>query len=294
MLYRLYRCSILTACLGLLLHGCVSLPDSPEPLKIPPRVQTAPGASQLQKKLNDADEGQREDIIYQEVISGNIPYFLRAQVPVRFLSKTRSGRTKTVVIWSLPDYISLGNDQDFVRVPMSSVTAQKLADYFEMMLPTAKIVDVLYQTAKVQLRPQTFRPSPSMVRTSEFYKHQELIQKQLGNKAPMKLVAGHKKDIVLTNKIATRPDKIAIYGWHQSGGQPIQPLSTVHGYWYADYSHGLRLIAPFAKIGDEMYRLSDVLRDPELAPLLSYEGPLTILRYPTENLSLNRKWWPQS
>ncbi len=133
-----------------------------------------------------------------------------------------------------------------------------------------------------------------MVRTSEFYKHQDMIQKQLKGKAPQRLVAGHKKDIVLTNKVALRPDKLAIYGWHQSGGQPIQPLSAVHGYWYADYSHGIRLIAPYAKVGDQVYRLSDILRDPELAPLVSYEGPLTMLRYPTENLSLDRRWWPQS
>ncbi len=275
-----------------LLSSCATLPESPEALTIPQRASSALGASQLEKKLAEADEGQREDIIFTELQSGNIPGFLRHQVPVRFLSKTRSGEAKTVVLWSLPDYLALGNDRDFVRVPMSSVTAQRVADSYHLMLPTAKIVDVLYQTADIQLKPQPFKPGPSMVKTSEFYKHQDVIQKQLGGKVPKELLAGHKKDIVLTNKIAMRPDKVAIYGWHQVGGQPIQPLSAVHGYWYADYSHGIRLISPYVRINKELKKIVEVLRDPELAPLLSYEGPLSIVRYPTENLSLNRKWWP--
>ena len=39
------------------------------------------------------------------------------------------------------------------------------------------------------------------------------------------------------------PGKIAIYGWHRLNGAPIQPLSTVHGACYADYSHGIRLVS---------------------------------------------------
>jgi hypothetical protein len=56
------------------------------------------------------------------------------------------------------------------------------------------------------------------------------------------LLAGHKKDLVLTRKLATRPNRVAIYGWHQLSGEPIQPVSTVHVAEYADYSHGVRLI----------------------------------------------------
>ncbi len=55
--------------------------------------------------------------------------------------------------------------------------------------------------------------------------------------------AGHKKDVVITNRLTREQGRIAIYGWHQPTGIPIQPLSTVHGAGYADYSHGIRLVS---------------------------------------------------
>ena len=66
------------------------------------------------------------------------------------------------------------------------------------------------------------------------------------------LVSGHKKDVVLTNRLITHPGQIAIYGWHRGIGEPIQPLSTVHGAGYADYSHGIRLVSQMAMIDGKL------------------------------------------
>ena len=89
------------------------------------------------------------------------------------------------------------------------------------------------------------------------------------------LVAGHKKDLVLTRKMQGRPDRVAIYGWHRLSGEPIQPVSTVHVDWYADYSHGVRLVWHGA------YRwrgsgIAETLADPATASILSDEGPLLV------------------
>jgi len=67
---------------------------------------------------------------------------------------------------------------------------------------------------------------------------------------------------------------VAIYGWHWPWGSPIQPLSTVHGARYADYSHGVRLVSETVLIDDEPRQISTVLEDPDLAGLLSDEGVL--------------------
>ncbi|HCL31999.1 MAG TPA: hypothetical protein DIC52_26690 [Candidatus Latescibacteria bacterium] len=90
-----------------------------------------------------------------------------------------------------------------------------------------------------------------MTSNGYFLHHQRLVQAQLdsvdggGGQAQVAggvLLAGHKKDLVLMRKLATRPNRVAIYGWHQLSGEPIQPVSTVHVAEYADYSHGVRLI----------------------------------------------------
>jgi hypothetical protein len=72
---------------------------------------------------------------------------------------------------------------------------------------------------------------------------------------------------------------VAIYGWHQRDGKPIQPLTTVHIHWYVDYSHGIRLVDEWCTVDGQPMRVHDVLRDQELCGLLSDEGLLEYLSY---------------
>jgi hypothetical protein len=95
---------------------------------------------------------------------------------------------------------------------------------------------------------------------------------------PGTLISGHKKDVVLTKRLAANPGKIAIYGWQGPSGAPIQPLSTVHGACYADYSHGIRLVSQTALVNGRPMSIYDVLSDPVLSNVLSDEGPLPNVR----------------
>ena len=115
------------------------------------------------------------------------------------------------------------------------------------------------------------------MRSTEYYwTHNHMIEEQaqalrvrLGA-----LVSGDKKDIVITNLLAKNLGRIAIYGWHRGPGDPIQPLSTVHGANYADYSHGVRLVSTMALINGELRSVYDILRDSTAARVLSDEGPI--------------------
>ena len=86
---------------------------------------------------------------------------------------------------------------------------------------------------------------------------------------------GNKKDLVLTSRLWQSPGRVAIYGWHREVDQPIQPLSTVHGARYADYSHGVRLVSGTVYVNGVKRPIADVLAEPALAKLLTSEGPLT-------------------
>ena len=57
-------------------------------------------------------------------------------------------------------------------------------------------------------------------------------------------------------------------------GKPIQSLSTIHGWRYADYSHGVRLISTRVFIDGKPRSIFDVMRDSRLGDALSGEGPL--------------------
>jgi hypothetical protein len=273
--------------------GCMTV----EPLvpgAIPERQDDAPDGLSFAKMIRHVDEGSRERSILRELRRGNIPDFLRELARIQYNAKTRTGRTVTVTLWVMKDYLAVGDDDDFVRVPMSPVTAQRVADAFGFSLPTARIVDEIYRAASIRLPPYPFRPSDAMVTTEEFLRHDRVIRFQLNNDTPDELIAGHKKDVVLSNQLNDRPQKVAIYGWHQVSGLPIQPLSTVHGNWYADYSHGIRLISGMLLIDDRPLPLAEVLQDAELAPVVSYEGALGFIRYRTEGAITRKNWWPRS
>ena len=88
------------------------------------------------------------------------------------------------------------------------------------------------------------------------------------------MIAGIKKDVVMTNRLKEKPNRVAIYGWHYPTGRPIQPLYVGHTHWHVDYSHGIRLMSRQVVVDDQPMQVRDVLRHKELCVLLSNEGPI--------------------
>jgi len=99
------------------------------------------------------------------------------------------------------------------------------------------------------------------------------------------LVAGHQKDIVISAKLVSAPGKVAIYGWHQTNGAPIQPLYLGHAAKWVDYSQCTRLVQNAMTVNGTNTTIARVLADPQLASLLSDEGIVSNPRYPTNDLT---------
>jgi hypothetical protein len=138
-------------------------------------------------------------------------------------------------------------------------------------------VDAVAKQADFRFKPQPLPPG-KMMRSSEYYvRHNQMIEKQRKGRPLGELVAGDKKDVVLTNRLLGS-ERIAIYGWHRKNGKPIQGLSTVHGARYADYSHGVRLVYGEVCVDGKLRSIYDVLQDPKTAPVLSYEGLIPKIR----------------
>jgi hypothetical protein len=230
---------------------------------IPPRPPNAMGGKVFAEAIADLPPKARENAIVHEIIRGNFPDFLRKFVTVRV-----EGATFDV----MPDYLAIGSDADFVRMPMTPQSAAAIAEAFGCTLPTRKMVNVIYAQAQVKLEPKPLTEDREAVET--FVRHNEIIEQQRTGKPLGDLVAGHKKDVVVTNRLKEKPNKVAIYGWHKPDGKPIQPLFVGHADWYVDYSHGIRLIRKTMTVDGKPREIADVLRDPELSNLLSDEGPI--------------------
>ncbi|WP_157368589.1 hypothetical protein [Zavarzinella formosa] len=240
---------------------------------IPTRPKDAVGGAEFFRSLEKLKPAERETAILREVSRGNIPDFLRGFRKVTIKSKDQSGREHTAVIEVMPDYLAVGSDEDFVRVPMTPMTAARIADAFGCSLPTRKIVDELWKASSVKLEPKPLTKDRGL--SSTFLEHHQLIEKQREGNKLGEIVAGTKKDVVITNRLGEKANRVAIYGWHKTDGSPIQPLTIVHVNWYVDYSHGVRLVKRAVTVDGKPRDIRPALYSADLWPLLSDEGPIT-------------------
>ena len=243
---------------------------------IPPRTPSALTGSAFAESLTALDDATREAAILIQLKEGNLPDFLRTLKPVQLVGRSASGQTTSATIFVMPDYLAIGSDDNFLRIPMRLSTATEIGAQFHFLLPTRKMVDAIFAQADLRLAPEPLPPGPQMRSTWYYLQHNRIIEgqrKTIG--APLgELIAGQKKDLVLTNRLTRQIGKVAIYGWHRPTGMPIQPLSTVHGARYADYSHGTRLVSDTMLVDGEPHSVYAVLEDPQLAPIVSDEGPV--------------------
>ena len=175
-------------------------------------------------------------------------------------------------IWVTPDYLAIGSDDDFLYVPLTYYSATIVADRFGSVLPTARMVDAIYEQSAHHLTPAPLPAGPLMRSNLYLEEHQQRIDAQRSGLPLGELISGHKKDLVLSNRLRQFPARVAIYGWHTAPGHPIQPLSTVHGARYVDYSHGVRLVSTTVVVNGRPRSIYDALQDAHIAPVLSREG----------------------
>jgi hypothetical protein len=243
---------------------------------LPDRKADFPNGSIVIKSLLTTEQTVREAAISREIRRGNVPQFWRKFVSVSAESRDTDGQTHNIVYRVSPDYLSVGSDEDFVRIPLAPYIAQHIADILGCVLPTRKMVDDIYTHAEAKLVPEPLTDDRESL--ASFLEHHQLIQTQLQNQ-PARFVAGIKKDVVVTKDLAKHPEHVAIYGWHKLDGKPIQPLTTVRVDWYVDYSHGIRMVDRWAEVDGKPMLVREVLRDKNLCGLLSDEGLLHAASY---------------
>jgi hypothetical protein len=245
---------------------------APPTLSLPPRAATAPTGSQFAKRIEPLERREREVAIQREISGGNVPDFFRLLKPIHVTATDAAGLQHSATCFVTPDYLAVGTDADFFRVPMRPQTAQAIADLCQASLITTKISDDIFAQAELKLPPRPLTKDRDQAAT--FYEHHQIIEQQRSAARLGLLVAGIKKDVVLTNRLRERENRVAIYGWHHPDGKPIQPLYVGHVDWHVDYSHGIRLMSRQLVVDGKPMQVADVLKSQDLSPLLSQEGPI--------------------
>jgi len=240
-------------------------------LRLPARPAGAMAGSEFMRRTSGLSDADRDRAAVAEIERGNVPSFLARLTPVE-IAGGASGSGVAATLWVTPDYLAIGSDADFVYVPLSYPSATLVADRFASVLPTAKMVDAIYEQSAHQLPPLPLPAGPQMRSNAYLSRHQQGIDAQRAGLPLGVLIAGHKKDLVLSNRLHRLPGRVAIYGWHRAADRPIQPLSTVHGAGYVDYSHGVRLVSASVVVNGRVRSIYEALQDSLVAPVLSREG----------------------
>ncbi len=191
-----------------------------------------------------------------------------------------------------------------VRWPATAKHMQQVADELGAMLPTPKVLDLIWQEAGrtgTQFDPVINHRYPGktvivalmpIVDVSKLVDEKIEAAKDVGG-----VIASVGKYWVLTNALLGGRFGVAQacnYGWHSSGApyaavtpglKVWQSVGSRHNNEHVDPSQVVRLMhreAWLTRPGEEeeLVDLHQIAIDPVLAPLISHEGPLRVLRQP--------------
>lgn len=230
---------------------------------------------EINQLLNSYPQSERDSITIKLFLDGNFPSFLENLSEIKLNWLNEFGEQEEASYYVLSDYISLGTNKDFVRIPMTPNSVQKLADSLGFYLSNTKICDDVYKQALVKLEPIPMTSERTSYET--YVHHNDLIEKQrMGQNG---LIAGIKKDVISTSRLDSVEGMVAIYGWHRLDGRPIQSVYIKHADYYVDYSHGVRLVYPYLFWKGQKISFKDVLKNFRLKSLISHEEGMDYYRY---------------
>ncbi len=246
-------------------------------LDLPVRSMDAETGSQFCERISKLGRQEREVEIVKAVLSGNVPSISRKMVGIQVSLPSNTlgkvDRLHQATYYVMCDYMAIGSDMDYVRIPITPNAAIQICDRIHCELITEKISDDVYSAAERRMVPHPLTVDRDQI--SAFVAHNSAIDDVLREKEGS-LTVGIKKDIVITNRLKEKSHRVAIYGWHYPDGRVIQSLYVGHVDWYVDYSHGLRLMSNRMLIDGVPWNVRDVVLNSELCGLLSREGTIDV------------------
>lgn len=218
--------------------------------------------SELQKYYPKSSS-ERERFVFNSILK----YVTKGQIESNMKPITVTGPNKEKITFKvMPDYVMIGG----TRVPMSGNTAKRVASNFGLKLPDAKIAELVYQNADVQVAAKPLSGTGAIVNGVE-YTGQDVVNKgvdQAGfvvsyndninqelKKRKTKsnqIVSGFAKDIV---DLPGNSSNLGLYGMHDANGNPIGAATPIGGTAHdlnihSEYGAFLRLVSDEVEVTD--------------------------------------------
>ena len=184
-----------------------------------------------------------------------------------------------------------------IRVTVNAKMQQSIADILNASLPTAKAMDLRHVQAEISILPlprQITNETPAVIDQSAKI-DREVIRFYPKIDLSGKIISTTGKVWVLSNRLTSTIS--CNYGWHTNSQKfqgincehcasgisnlfVVQGKGFAHNCLHCDYSQQAIFLRGSAVVDNNLMTLTDVLSEPELAPLISEEGMLNVLRQP--------------
>ena len=292
--------------------------DEPYFGSLPDRPEGCDGGKAFAEKLKGKSAEEAKKMILEELKKGNMPDFLREPAAITIVLPG----DKSVTYYAMPDYLAVGSNDDYMLVPMSGDMAQEICREFQMVPPTAMMASDIHSLADHQFNAGDPDPSKNLTRPwasgnpptdtpDKWVEHNTDIArlKQDVGASPGELVSGHKKDIVMSDRVEQSSaasassgkkdpfahDRLGLYGpgysqneaernMEKQTGKDAPPMADAarHHPGYIDYSQGLRPVSAIVYVdsndgrGPQPMHISEALSgsDPDVVKALSGEGSM--------------------
>ena len=207
-----------------------------------------------------------------------------------------------VTFYAAQNHFAIGTLENYVCVPLDPPTAERICRLKGWTFPTKKMVEMIFDQSdcKVYAKPGGAGPwgppyNREMFSVDRIAAFNERTQKQIAEieKPVAALLAGHRKNLVLSNALEGHPNRLAYWGWIRENGTPIQgPFVgvTQHSKTYFDYSHGFRAVLKTCRVNGVETPISEVLQNESLFKSLcgidtigGKAEPLRVLRFPIDD-----------
>ncbi len=220
----------------------------------------------IEEELSEAKNPLEVDKIIRRFLKkGDVPDYI-AKDYWKAVRINENGHSLELLV--CPDYFALGTDDDPFRVGRETpFIAQEIADEFDSILPSTKILRIIQQQADPKFPYTDVKAAPYNIPLKEIETHKALVAaNNLANKlfdkadiVPGELDTtqiGYRKAIVVGPNLDG--SKVAIYGGRWTiAGSIVQPYSTIHEAEYGDYAHGVVLVSRKARLDGELVDLRD-------------------------------------
>lgn len=204
----------------------------------------------------DADLRARSDALVRRVNeSVDIPDFLRFFLPVR-VKKTLADGNKPIgyeaVYYVSPDWLSIGSDFEWCRVPLSAVAGQRVLNRFGCRHPTPLMARQIYESTRAPTGPvdpfvpfisrESFKAVEGGVQSTEMFLalHQD-IEFRRRDSTLGHLITGPMRDVTI-GKVVSDKKQLLLWGGVLASGKAAENKGAHDLDRFTDHAMGLRLV----------------------------------------------------